>query len=267
MAHLTPQPYHQYTPDDHQVWQALFERQALVLPGLASNAFFEALEKIGFPHNRVPAFDDLQQKLASSTGWRFTAVEGIVDDLQFFELLAQRIFPATHWIRSKEQLDYLEEPDMFHDVYGHIPLLTDAAYSAFLEGLGELGLRFGHNPKLLPFLTRLYWFTVEFGLIQEREGLRIYGAGILSSVTESTYCIGEVPTRHAFDVQRIMATSFRKDTFQSEYYVIQNFAQLYESLPHVAQLLTRLEELQQELERTNAPADEPELTAALPSLA
>jgi phenylalanine-4-hydroxylase len=240
------QLYDRYTPDDFKVWQALFERQQFLLPGKASQVYLQSVQTVGFKATEIPRFDEVNEILRKRTGFSLYAVPGIVPDMEFFELLMQRKFPATTWLRKPHQLDYIEEPDMFHDVFGHVPLLAVPAFADFLEGLATIAHPHAHNPLIVELVARLYWFTVEFGLLQEEEGLRIYGAGILSSVGETAFCLGPVPQRIPFDVQRIMATAFHKDRFQDKYYVINDFEQLFGSLPEIDRVINAVVQVRQE---------------------
>jgi phenylalanine-4-hydroxylase len=233
-----------YTAEDRSVWQTLFERQRMLLPGRASAAVLSGLHEVGLTREAIPQLSALTERFEALTGWTFVPVADIVPDRAFFEQLALRRFPITTWLRSPEQLDYLAEPDFFHDCYGHVPLLANEAFSDFLQGLAEAALPYLGRPALLELVTRLYWFTVEFGLIQESDGeadgIRIYGAGILSSVGETAYSLGDVPERRAFDLQQVMATPFSKVSYQQVYYVIRSYDQLYDSLAELRRLLPRL---------------------------
>ncbi len=228
---LLQQEYARYTADDQWVWQTLFDRQLRVLPAVASCRFLEGLPRVDFQPTRIPDFAVVNPRLAQATGWTLVAVPGIVDDRTFFELLAQRRFPATTWLRTPAQLDYLEEPDMFHDVFAHVPLLTDRFFADFLQALGALALRHLADAQAVELLSRLYWFTVEFGLITEAGGLRIYGAGILSSAGETQFCLSDAPTRRPFDVPAILATPYVKDRMQDTYFVIESYEQLAACIP------------------------------------
>jgi len=238
-ASLT-QDYARYTPDDRWVWRTLFERQMQVLPAVASRRFLEGLPRVDFQAGHIPDFAAVNPLLDRATGWRLVAVPGIVDDRTFFELLARRCFPATTWLRTPAQLDYLEEPDMFHDVFAHVPLLTDGFFADFLQAVGTLALRHLHDAYAVELLSRLYWFTVEFGLIREGGGLRIYGAGILSSAGETTFCLSAAPQRRAFDVAAILATPYVKDRMQDVYFVVDSYEQLAASVPALEAELRRL---------------------------
>ena len=238
---LLAQDYAAYTADDHWVWRTLFERQLRVLPAVASRRFLEGLPRVDFQAAHIPDFAAVNPLLARATGWSLVAVPGIVDDRTFFELLAARRFPATTWLRPPVQLDYLEEPDMFHDVFAHVPLLTDRSFTDFLQAVGTLALRHLHDAHAVELLSRLYWFTVEFGLINEGGRLRIYGAGILSSAGETVFCLSHAPARRPFDVAAILATPYAKDRMQDVYFVIDSYEQLAASVPVLeAELLRRL---------------------------
>ncbi|WP_310393624.1 phenylalanine 4-monooxygenase [Hymenobacter sp.] len=234
------QDYARYTADDQWVWHTLFARQMRVLPAVASGRFLEGLPRVDFRAEQIPDFAAVNPLLDQATGWRLVAVPGIVDDRTFFELLAARRFPATTWLRTPAQLDYLEEPDMFHDVFAHVPLLTDPFFADFLQAVGTLALRHLHDAYAVELLSRLYWFTVEFGLIAEDGGLRIYGAGILSSAGETEFCLSAAPARRPFDVAAILATPYVKDRMQDVYFVIDSYEQLAASVPVLEAELTRL---------------------------
>ena len=237
------QPWSAYTATDHQVWAQLFARQQDVLPQRACSAFLRNLRAMGINANAIPKFDDLNRVLRAATGWELVGVEGLLPELTFFEHLANRRFPVTWWIRKPEQMDYLAEPDLFHDLYGHVPLLMEPLFADYIANYGRGGVRaHGIGPEALVNLTRLYWYTVEFGLIREDDGLRIYGSGILSSKGESIHCLeSPAPNRIGLDLQRIMRTRYRIDSYQKTYFVIDSFEQLMEAtepdfLPIYAQL-------------------------------
>ncbi len=234
------QQYDQYTAEDHRVWQILFERQMALLPGKAEAAFLKGVELVGFVPERIPRFEEVNERLRALTGWEITVVPGLIDDDLFFDMLTQRQFPCSTWLRSMAQLDYLEEPDMFHDVFAHVPLLSDPDYCNFLVGLGHIALDHIEDAYAIELLSRIYWFTVEFGLINTGQGVEIYGAGILSSQGEVPYSLsGKVP-QHPFDVEHIMRQSYIKSEFQKQYFVITGYDQLYQSLPNVAHVLEKL---------------------------
>jgi phenylalanine-4-hydroxylase len=222
------QPWAQYTATDHAVWQQLYARQQDLLVGRACDAFLAAQEKLRMPADHIPKFSDLNQILGAATGWQIVAVEGLLPELDFFTHLANRRFPVSWWIRRPDQIDYLEEPDLFHDLFGHVPLLMEPLFADYLQAYGQGGIK-AHalGPDALMQLARLYWYTVEFGLIQQADGLRIYGAGIVSSKGESIFSLeSPVPHRLGFDLQRVMRTRYRIDSFQQTYFVIDSFEQL-----------------------------------------
>lgn len=227
------QIYSNYTEEDFEVWKILFERQMKQFPTHASKAYMEGLEIANFETGIIPDFKETNQILHDTTGWRLAVVPGIVPDYTFFELMANRRFPATTWLRKMKELDYLEEPDMFHDVFAHVPLLTNQPFVDFLEALSKIGLRYVGNNYAIELLSRVYWFTVEFGLIQEEAGLRIYGAGILSSAGETRFSLSDEPPKHTFSIEHMLDTPYRKDKFQTEYFITESFEQLYASIPEI----------------------------------
>jgi phenylalanine-4-hydroxylase len=223
------QPVERYTAGDHAVWRRLFERQAETLQGRACDEFLDGLAGLGVAKEGIPSFERLSEALTKATGWRIVAVPGLVPDEVFFAHLAARRFPVTWWIRKPEQMDYLQEPDVFHDIYGHVPLLMNPIFGDYIQAYGEGGLK-ALEQGALNYLARLYWYTVEFGLIRTPEGLRIYGSGIVSSKTESLYCLeSAAPNRLGFDLLRIMRTGYRLDTFQKSYFVINGFEELFDA--------------------------------------
>jgi len=234
------QIYENYTSEDFEVWKILFDRQNENLPDAASSAFLEGLEEIKFTNDRIPNFEETNELLFEITGWKLVVVPGIVPDYTFFELMSNRHFPATTWLRKKKELDYLEEPDMFHDVFAHVPLLTNQAFVDFLEELSKIGLQYYNDPYAIDILSRVYWYTVEFGLIQEEAGTRIYGAGILSSAGETKFCLSDQPPHHDFDVRAIADTGYSKNVFQDRYFVIKSYEQLYQSIPEVKEVLKEM---------------------------
>jgi len=240
---VVEQPWDAYTAVDHDVWAQLFQRQRELLAGRASDAFLAAQDAMGMTPDAIPRFDELNDILQRATGWTLVGVEGLLPELTFFEHLANRRFPVTWWIRKPEQLDYLAEPDLFHDLFGHVPLLMNPLFADYMAAYGRGGVK-AHaiGPEALVNLTRLYWYTVEFGLIREPGGLRIYGSGIVSSKGESLYCLdSDAPNRIGFDLERIMRTRYRIDTYQKTYFVIDSFEQLMEATePDFAPIYARL---------------------------
>jgi phenylalanine-4-hydroxylase len=223
------QEWENYTTEEHGRWRALFARQAALLQKRATPEFLAGLSKLGVAADGIPDFRRLNDVFDRTTGWRVVAVPGLVPDDVFFEHLANRRFVATCFIRSPEQMDYIAEPDVFHDIYGHVPMLVHPVFADYMQAYGQGGLK-ALRLGSLPQLARLYWYTVEFGLIRGADGLRIYGSGIVSSKTESIYCLEDPrPNRIAFDLKRIMRTDYQIDRFQDTYFVIDNFEQLFEA--------------------------------------
>jgi len=223
-----PQAWEDYTDVEHQTWVTLYERQMKILPGRAADVFLKGLEALDLHGSGIPDFREMNRKLEALTGWTVVCVPGLVPDDVFFDHLANRRFPSGQFIRKPDQLDYLQEPDIFHDVFGHVPMLTDPTFADYMEAYGKGGQR-AVSLGMLPNLARLYWYTVEFGLMETPEGLRIYGAGIVSSSTESKFSLEDPsPNRLGFDLERVMRTLYRIDDFQQVYFVIPSIEQLRE---------------------------------------
>jgi len=221
-----PQDWGRYTPEEHATWDTLFARQAKLLPGRASDAYLRGLDVLKLSKPGIPDFAELSERLMALTGWQVVAVPGLVPDDVFFDHMANRRFVAGNFIRRPDQLDYLQEPDVFHDVFGHVPMLADPVFADYLVAYGQGGQR-ALGLDALKYLGRLYWYTVEFGLIAEPEGLRIYGSGIVSSYAESRFALDDPsPHRIAFDLARVMRTDYRIDDFQQNYFVIPSFDEL-----------------------------------------
>ena len=225
---VVEQPWDTYTSADHATWATLFERQREILVDRAAREFLENQQKFGMTPQAIPKFTDLNRVLKNATGWELIGVEGLLPELTFFDHLANRRFPVTWWIRKPEQIDYISEPDLFHDLFGHVPLLLNPVFADYMQAYGKGGVKaHGIGPEALANLTRLYWYTVEFGLIQQDDGLRIYGSGIVSSKGESIHCLeSPAPNRIGFDLKRIMRTRYRIDTYQKTYFVIDSYEQL-----------------------------------------
>ncbi len=220
------QDWDAYTPEEHALWRRLYARQAGLVPGYACEACRDALASLDYGSG-IPRFDDINRKLAAATRWQLVAVPGLVPDLVFFEHLANRRFPVTVWLREPAEFDYIVEPDIFHDFFGHVPLLFDPVFAEYLQAYGRGGIK-AHALGAIEMLARLYWYTVEFGLIATPRGLRAYGAGILSSGGEIRYCIDSPqPNRIGFDLLRIMRTRYKIDTYQETYFVIRGFDELF----------------------------------------
>ena len=221
-----PQNWVRFTADEHAVWDTLFARQTAMLPGRASEAFLRGVDVLRLSKPGIPDFAELSERLMAATGWRVVAVPGLVPDAVFFDHLANRTFVAGNFIRRADQLDYLEEPDVFHDVFGHVPMLADPVFADYMAAYGRGGQRAG-SLGALKRLARLYWYTVEFGLVEEAGALRIYGAGIVSSHGESVFALDDPsPNRIGFDLNRVMRTDYRIDDYQQSYFVIPGFDEL-----------------------------------------
>ncbi len=222
------QGWNHYTAQEHAVWKTLFERQTRLLPGRACDAFVAGMQQLPIDGAQIPDFRRLSEVLVRHTGWQIVAVPGLVPDEVFFDHLANRRFPAGNFIRKADQLDYLEEPDVFHDVFGHVPMLMNPVIADFVQAYGIGGMR-AKALGVLPQLARVYWYTVEFGLVQQKDGLRIYGSGIASSATESVFALDDAsPNRIGFDLERVMRTNYRIDDFQEVYFVLDSLDDLLE---------------------------------------
>ena len=221
-----PQHWDRYTAEEHATWDTLFARQAKLLPGRASNAWLKGLDVLKLDKPGIPDFEALSDRLMKLTGWQVVAVPGLVPDDVFFDHMANRRFVAGNFIRRPDQLDYLQEPDVFHDVFGHVPMLADPVFADYLAAYGRGGQR-ALGLGALKYLSRLYWYTVEFGLVADPAGLRIYGAGIVSSFAESRFALDDPsPDRLMLDLARVMRTEYRIDDFQQNYFVIPSFDEL-----------------------------------------
>lgn len=221
-----PQRWERYTAEEHAVWDLLFAQQTAMLPGRASEAFLRGVDVLKLSRPGIPDFVELNERLNAATGWQVVAVPGLVPDDVFFDHLANRRFVAGQFIRRRDQLDYLQEPDIFHDVFGHVPMLADPIFADYMAAYGRGGQRAG-GMGALKKLARLYWYTVEFGLVEEAGALRIYGSGIVSSRGESVFALDDPsPNRIGFDLRRVMRTDYRIDDYQQTYFVVPSFAEL-----------------------------------------
>ena len=224
--HTIDQDWTAYTPEEHDRWDRLYARMAGLLPGRACAAFLAGLDRLTLSERGVPDMERLSDRLEAITGWRVVAVPGLVPDTVFFDHLANRRFPAGAFLRSEAEFDYIEEPDIFHDIFGHVPLLSHPPYAEFMAAYGQGGAK-ALAMGALPALARLYWYTIEFGLIREAGALRLFGAGIMSSPKETVFALDDAsPNRVAFDLRRVMATDYRIDDFQQSYFVIDSFEDL-----------------------------------------
>ena len=237
------QDWEAYPQAEHELWRRLYRRQMSLVPRYACREFQQSLAALDFSSG-IPRFDAVNAKLARATNWQLVAVPGLLPDLTFFEHLANRRFPVSVWIRTPEEFDYIVEPDIFHDFFGHVPLLFDPVFADYIQAYGRGGIK-AHELGAIEMLARLYWYTVEFGLIETPRGIRTYGAGILSSGGELPYCIDSAdPNRIGFDLLRIMQTRYKIDTYQETYFVIRDFKQLFDATapdftPYYAQLRGR----------------------------
>jgi len=221
-----PQNWAAYTAEDHATWDILFERQAALLPGRVTPEFIAGLDVLRLSKPGIPDFEELSERLMKATGWQVVAVPGLVPDDIFFDHLANRRFVSGNFIRRRDQLDYLQEPDVFHDVFGHVPLLAHPVFADYMQAYGEGGQR-AAQAGVIEKLARLYWYTVEFGLVRSGDELKLYGAGIVSSYTESLFALDDPsPNRIGFDLRRLMRTKYRIDDFQQNYFVIDSFEDL-----------------------------------------
>jgi phenylalanine-4-hydroxylase len=222
-----PQNYAAYTAADHDTYRRLYERQAAMLPGLACDEFIQALPSLGVK-DRIPRFEEINERLRRATGWEIVSVPGLIPEVPFFTLLANRRFPVTDWIRTPTEFDYIVEPDVFHDLFGHVPLLFNPVFADHMQEYGKGGLK-AHRLGACELLSRLYWYTIEFGLVRQHEGVRAYGAGILSSGGELQYSVRSPdPRRLPLDVELVMRSRYRIDSYQQTYFVIESFQELFD---------------------------------------
>ncbi len=240
-----PQNYAAYTAADHDIYRRLYKRQSALLPGLACDEFIAALPALGLK-TQIPRFEEINDRLYKATGWEVVAVPGLIPEVPFFTLLANRKFPVTDWIRKPEEFDYIVEPDIFHDLFGHVPLLFDPVFADHMQAYGAGGLK-AHSLGACEQLSRLYWYTIEFGLMRQKNGLRAYGAGILSSSGELVHAVKSTePQRIALDLLRCMSTAYNIDSYQQTYFVIDSFQQLFDmTAPDFAPLYARLKGLEE----------------------
>lgn len=227
------QEYNKYTEEDFNVWKLLFDEQMQQLPNIASNSYLKGLEKVQFKNTEIPRFTVVNKLLEEATGWKIHVVPGIIDTLPFFQNLSNKEFPATTWLRKMSQLKYIQEPDMFHDVFGHVPLLSDPIFCEYLQGLSNIALDYIDNPNVLELMARVYWFTVEFGLIREDGVVKIYGAGLISSPGESLFSLSSSDLHRPFSVKEVLSTSYFNDRYQVQYFVADSYKQMYDALDEI----------------------------------
>jgi phenylalanine-4-hydroxylase len=224
--HTIDQDWAAYAPEEHDRWDRLYARMSGLLPGRACAEFLAGLDRLTLSERGIPEMERLSDRLEAITGWRVVAVRGLVPDTVFFDHLANRRFPAGAFLRSEAEFDYIEEPDVFHDIFGHVPLLSHPPYAEFMAAYGQAGAK-AMAMGALPALARLYWYTIEFGLIREAGALRLFGAGIMSSPKETLFALDDPsPNRIGFELRRVMATAYRIDDFQQSYFVIDSFEDL-----------------------------------------
>jgi phenylalanine-4-hydroxylase len=226
MHTLLPEEPVSYTDADREVWAILYDRQLAAVQAFAYAHFAKGLQLLGLATTSILNFDVLNKRLYPLTGWKIYAVPGLIPNRAFFEFMAYKRFGATTWIRKREQLDYLEEPDMFHDVFGHVPLLTDPRIADFLVGLALVAQRHLDDEAVIEAISRVYWYTIEFGLVRENGVVKIYGAGILSSVGETKFALSPAANRAPFELEKVLASPYIKDTFQERYFVLDSMEQL-----------------------------------------
>ena len=223
------QNYDSYTEEEHAIWRTLYQRQSAMMAEYAAPEFMAGLRLLGADAHSIPVLEEASERLQRLTGFEVIGVPGLIPEADFFAHLAERRFPVTVWMRRRDELDYLVEPDLFHDFFGHLPMLAHTVFANFIQAYGAIGAH-AREPAALKMLARLYWYTVEFGLIDTPQGIRTYGAGILSSGGEIGYCIDSPnPNRIGFDLLRIMQTRYKIDTFQETYFVIRDFSELFDA--------------------------------------
>ena len=216
-----------FTKEENEVWQMLYARQIKLLEGRACHEFIDGVDKLKLNPTKIPQLGEVSHELKKATGWQIVPVDALISFKEFFDLLASKSFPAATFIRRQKDLDYLKEPDIFHEVFGHCPLLTHAPFANFTERIGKLGQNMTKEERVM--LARLYWFTVEFGLVTTNNGLRIYGGGILSSKGESIYALeSNIPVREPFELIKVLRTPYRYDEMQKKYFIINSFDELYD---------------------------------------
>jgi len=249
------QEWDAYTAAEHALFRRLFERQSKLVPRYACREWIEAIGALD-AGGEIPRFDALSKRLRQATGWEIVAVPGLIPDEPFFSHLAGKRFPVTVWLRKPEEFDYIVEPDVFHDFFGHVPLLFDQVYADHLCEYGKGGLK-ALRLDALKMLARLYWYTIEFGLMRTAEGMRAYGAGLLSSGGELAYCVDDPrPRRLVFDLERMLRTDYKIDSFQPLYFAIDSFAQLMqETAPDFTPIYARLRALPAFAPGASAPGD------------
>jgi phenylalanine-4-hydroxylase len=228
--YTTEQNWSNYTAQEHQLWRRLYERQVSIAKRYADQAFLQGLDRLRMPADHIPNLEETSTQLQHLTGWHIVPVPGLIPDHVFFDHLARRQFPVTVWIRRPDEMDYLVEPDVFHDFFGHVPLLTQPVFAEYLQEYGKKGAE-ALRLEATKLLSRLFWYMVEFGLIKSTDGIRAYGAGMLSSATETAYSVDSpLPHRLRFDLGRVMQTDYRIDAFQETYFVLDSYQELFAAM-------------------------------------
>ncbi|MDO6437105.1 phenylalanine 4-monooxygenase [Cyclobacterium sp. 1_MG-2023] len=228
---LFQQDIRTYNAEDFKVWETLFKKQSKKLPTVAAQEYIDGFKSLRLSEEKIVNLKEVSYRLGMNTGWRVQVVPGRISDSLFFSLLQAKKFPVTSWLRRLDELDYPTAPDLFHDAFGHLPLLMNESFSQFLQGLATITERYRDNPLALELLERVYWYTVEFGLIREKNGLRVYGAGILSSSGEMYYSLSDEPKHCTYEVEAVLNTPFWKNKFQDRYFIVNSFDELRASLP------------------------------------
>ncbi len=236
----TVQDYSAYTPEDFHVWKSLFERQMPHVEEAASKLYLEALNIIGFTADEIPHFEETTKRLQQQTGWQIQVVPELVPQKEFFQMLTGKVFPATCWLRTLDELNYIEEPDMFHDVFGHIPLLINKAYAEFMQSFGKLAMKWIDDAEAIAILARVYWYTIEFGLLNENGNNKIFGAGIISSIGETAHVLSSDSQKTPFDIHEMLSTPYRIDTLQPRFFVMESFEQLCSAIPGIDKQLSNI---------------------------
>ena len=231
------QNWNSYTTEEHETWNILYSRQEKNLIGKVWSPFHEALRDAMILPETIPRFEDVERALKNSTRWEIEVVPGIIPVKNFFDLLAAKRFCSSTWLRRRNQLDYLEEPDMFHDTFGHIPLLAHDGYSRFVREFGTLGQRYHNHPEAVLLLERLYWFTIEFGLVHEEDTTRVLGAGIISSFGETNHVYNDPVEIHPFTVENVLLTPFRNDRVQQLYFEAPDADAVFNCIPETEMFL------------------------------
>lgn len=236
---MLTQDYSTYTPDDQEVWSVLYNRQWEIVRDVAYAHFAKGLESLHFSAQAIPDFTGVNHRLLALTGWSIYAVEGLIPNDLFFSQMLKRKFGSTTWLRKREQLDYLEEPDMFHDMFGHVPLLTDPVITPYLYELAAIADQYQYNEEVVSLISRLYWYTIEFGMVRENGELKIYGAGLLSSPGETRFSVSDKANHKPFSLEEVIAYPYIIDTYQAQYYVLSGMQQLPQAVTLLREHINR----------------------------